>query len=348
MKSRIKCRFKKIIAVGLAIAMLASSLHDGTGVLEVFAATDSVSIEIAPTIRMGDYPPMIRDEFLEWASQRGIRHFNIDGSVFPAGIFFGFSNGKSFSYGALDGVILYIAYRLSVVSESRTVFIQEVPCEIEIYRNSRTFTPITFTNPTPIMFSDEELTEMIANVPFQNPMEVRSAITLPNRRLTESELVAWIDEYNEMGGATAFELAVIQEVNRARARYGLHPLTLDPALMLSARLKAQEFGDLQYYDHLSPVHGTVTSAALMFGFEGWGAAEAISRAGSNSSVPSFRSAAEGVVWGQLASTSGHRENLLHPTAYSVGFGSFFSIYSTGRDGNLNYVFYIVTKFGWSD
>ena len=64
-KSKIKYRFKKLIAVGLAIVILAGNLHNDAGVLEVFTATDSVSIEIAPTIRMGDNPPMIRDEFME-------------------------------------------------------------------------------------------------------------------------------------------------------------------------------------------------------------------------------------------------------------------------------------------
>ena len=109
-KNRIKHGFRKLLTVGLAIIILAGSFHNGAGVLEVFATTDSVSVEIVPTIRMGDNPPMIRDEFLEWASQRGLRHFNIDGSIFPTGIFFGFSNGKSFSYGALDGAILSIVW----------------------------------------------------------------------------------------------------------------------------------------------------------------------------------------------------------------------------------------------
>lgn len=358
MKNEVKKDFrkgyKKFVAVGLVVMVLIGSFHSSAGILEVFAVTNSataktVTTEIAPTIRMGDNSPMIRDEFLKWANQRGIRHLNIDGRIYPAGIFFNGNSGKSFSYGELNGAILYISPRLGVVSESRIIFIQEMPCEIEIYRNRREFTPIIFTSPTPIHFSYNELAIMIENVPHKNPMDVRSAIILPNRRLTEYELAEWIAEYNEMGGATALELAVIQEVNRVRANYGLHPLALDPALMLSARLKAQEFGDLQYFDHYSPVHGTVTDAALMFGFEGWGTAEAISLSGSNSrGVPVFRSNAERVVGGQLASTRGHRDNLLHPRAYSVGFGAFFSPNSTGRNGNLNYAFYVVTKFGFFD
>jgi len=40
-----------------------------------------------------------------------------------------------------------------------------------------------------------------------------SGITLPNRRLTETERQTWIDEYNQMGGATNFELEVVRLIN---------------------------------------------------------------------------------------------------------------------------------------
>ena len=172
---------------------------------------------------------------------------------------------------------------------------------------------------TPIYFSDEELTAMIESVPHRNPMDVRSAITLPKKQLTEYELATWIAEYNEMSGATTFELTVVREVNRVRARYELHPLALDPALMLSARLKTQEFGDLQYFGHNSTVHGTPAESAHMLGFEGRRVSETITQSGSSSAVE-FRTNTERIVGGMLASTRGHRDILLNPNAYSVGLG----------------------------
>ena len=206
----------------------------------------------------------------------------------------------------------------------------------------RDTSPIIFYDLTPIHFSDEELTAMIESVPLASPMDARSSIVLPNRRLTESELEAWIMDYNEIGGVTAFELGVIREVNRVRERYRLHPLALSPALMMSARLKTQEFGDLQYYGHRSPIHGMPWEAALMFGVRGF-VGEAITRSGSNG-VPSFISTPEMVVGGMLASNRGHRELLLDPNLYSVGFGSFFSPNSTGASGNMSYMFYYATMF----
>jgi uncharacterized protein YkwD len=204
--------------------------------------------------------------------------------------------------------------------------------------------PVIFDDITPILFSDEELTVMIDNVPNEGPFETRSAITLPNRSLTESELAAWINEYNnEIGGASAFELGVIREVNRVRAQHGLRPLKLSPALMMSARLKTHEFADLQYYSHTSIVHGSPTAASRMFGFEG-SVAESMTRAGSNGE-PWLFSTSESIVAGMMASNRGHREILLNPNLQSVGFGAFFSPNSRGRDGNMTHMFYFVTKFG---
>jgi uncharacterized protein YkwD len=164
--------------------------------------------------------------------------------------------------------------------------------------------------------------ETTNNIPRQNPLDAKSKITLPGRQLTEYELDTWIDEYNEMGRATTFELDVIKEINRVREYYGLNPLALDLSLMMSSRLKAQEFGDLQYYAHISPVHGSPMQSARMFGFEGLSVAEAITQSGSNGK-PILRTTPERIVAGMLASSRGHREILLNPNIASVGFGAFF-------------------------
>jgi uncharacterized protein YkwD len=112
--------------------------------------------------------------------------------------------------------------------------------------------------------------------------------------------------------------------------------------MMSARLKTQEFGDLQHFSHYSPVHGSISEAAHMFGFEGF-ASEAITRSGS-SGAPIFRTNPERIVGGMLASTRGHRDILLSPYVYSVGFGAFFSPNSRGARGNMSHMFYFATKF----
>ena len=341
---RMRTVLRKFISIGIAFTIFMGGIHYGVGVSVIFAAT-----VYSPTIRMGNNDPMTRDEFMEWRNQRGIRHFNIDGRIYPAGIFFDWGSGKSFDYGELSGGILHVVLR------SYTIDWYNGPTDIEsTYTNGYAAQdpqeyiyplPLIFTDFTPVLFSEYELTELIETVPHQNPLDTRSAITLPNRRLTEYELATWVDEYDEMGGVTAFELAVVREINRIREYYGLRPLAIDPALMMSARLKTQEFGDLQYVGHISPVHGSPTEAARMLGFGGLSVSETITRAG-RIGEPVFRATPEGIVGGMLASTRGHRAILLNPDTYSVGFGAFFSPNSTGPNSNMSHMFYFVTKFGF--
>jgi len=337
----VKTKFKGICAFALVLIMLISSIYHNAGTMNIYAEVVSY-----PTIQMGDNAPMTREEFLDWVEQKNIRFLDIEGRIMPTGAFFEWYNGNVFGYEKLEDRILYVYLIPNAVSDNRESSINDFhvtdvdePPHTQMPDDT---SPVIFYDLTPILFTDEELTAMIERVPFQNPMYTRSSITLPNRRLTESELEAWITEYNEMGGATAFELGVIREINRVREQYGLHPLALNPSLMMSARLKTQEFGDLQYYSHYSPVHGTVSSASRMFGFEGF-AAETIARSGSNG-VPVFNSTPERIVGGMLASSGRHRDILLNPIAYSVGFGSFFSPNSTGANGNLTHSFYFATIF----
>ena len=332
--------YKKFTALGLALIMLVG-IYNGIGTVEVSAAAN------VPTIVMGDNAPMTRDEFMEWRTQRGIRHINIDGRIYSAGIFFDWANGQSFNYGELNGGILHVTLRANVIAENNVPSQNTPTISAQPPLSGGSYTPVIFTDTKPILFSYDELTAMIESVPHQNPLDVQSEITLPNRRLTEAELEAWIDEYNKMGGVMAFELAVVREINRVREQYGLNPLALDPTLMMAARLKTQEFGDLQYQAHISPVHGRPAEAARMFGFEGSGVSETFTQSGSNG-TPEFRTNAERVVGGMLASTRGHREILLNPNLYSVGFGASFSPYSTGRNNNMSHMFYFVTKFGFNN
>jgi len=336
-----KTKFKGIIVFSLAVMMIMGSIYFGVGTTSIYAENRSL-----PTIQIGDNAPMTRDEFMDWREQRGIRHFSIEGRVMPAGAFFDWYNGNVFRYGELKDMVLYVYLIPNVSSNSRSPSdapIVEVPSiEIPSPQSPNDTSPVIFYDLTPILFSDEELATMIESVPLAGPMDARSSITLPNRRLTESELEAWINEYNEMGGVTAFELGVIREINQVREQYGLHPLALNPSLMMSARLKTQEFGDLQYYAHYSPVHGTVSAASRMFGFNGF-AGETITRSGGTG-TPVLDSTPEGIVRGMLDSSRGHRDILLSPIVYSVGVGAFFSPNSTGASGNMSHMFYFATMF----
>ena len=65
------------------------------------------------------------------------------------------------NYGELNGAVLHVFLRPDMVSENRTIFIETTLDVNEIYQNNNRFTPVIFTEMTPIYFSDEELNTMI-------------------------------------------------------------------------------------------------------------------------------------------------------------------------------------------
>ena len=334
-----------ILAITLALVMTMGNILAGS-TANVLASTTNLHAML-PTIRMGENAPMTREEFMDWREQKGIRHFSIDGRIYPAGIFFNGNHGRAFRYGEITDMILHVYLMPGSVSESRELTAQE-PANVPGPETSPSpgqipASPVTFDNLTAVLFSDEELTALIEGTPHTGPLETRSTINLPNRRLTETELKAWIADYNDVGGASAFEIGVVREINRVRVRYGLHPLALCPALMMSARFKVQEFGDLQYFGHISPVYGSPALSSQMFGVTGF-ANETLTQSGSNG-APALLSTPESIVNGMLASTRGHREILLNPRLSSVGFGAFFSPNSRGASGNTTHMFYFATHFG---
>ena len=168
----------------------------------------------------------------------------------------------------------------------------------------------------PTLPTYEQLLELIALAP--EITETRSATTLANRRITETELAAWVAEYWELGGINAFELEVVRLINIERENVGLAPLALDPLLMMAARFHSQEMADLRFFSHRSPHHGRGRDRAVMFGHENiqedvWGVMENIS--GSTRSP-------ETVVQGWMRS-AGHRATILDADAIflTIGIGA---------------------------
>jgi len=124
--------------------------------------------------------------------------------------------------------------------------------------------PPTISQTEPTMLTAEELQELSETAP--DFTETRSAATLADRRITEAELTAWIAEYWELG-INAFELEVVRLINIERENHRLHPLSINPTLMMAARFHSQQMADLQFFSHRSTHHGRGTYRAEMFGHE---------------------------------------------------------------------------------
>jgi uncharacterized protein YkwD len=169
--------------------------------------------------------------------------------------------------------------------------------------------PVLFDGLT--MLGSDELLAWIEIAP--NHEDTRSATILPNRRLTDSELEAWIEEYRELGGINAFELEVIRLINEIRVEYGLSPWVISMELSMAARFHSQEMADLNYFSHTSPVYGSPSGRAEIFGHRNtrgdWQTLENIGR----NSTP------ERLVNAWMNSPS-HRAALLGSNFVSVGIG----------------------------
>jgi len=149
----------------------------------------------------------------------------------------------------------------------------------------------------------------------------QSEITLPYRRLTDSERAVWIAEYFEMGGHIPYEEELIRLINEERVGLGLNALELDPVLAMGTRFHAQimsTFGVEGNWGHHVGPYSTNGRGASMNTVRVFGAGRTGSLHG-NASTGSFNRPPANVVAGLLNSPA-HCRNLLNPHSRYIGTG----------------------------
>jgi uncharacterized protein YkwD len=158
----------------------------------------------------------------------------------------------------------------------------------------------------------------IENMKDDNRIPI-SSIELPNRRLTETERLAWIDEYKEMGGYSAFELEVVRLINIERQRFNLQTVEIDDTLMMASRFYAQIKATQDvgighnigpYATNPSASHGASANVAEAFGGR--------LRWNGGNSGGGYRTP-ESLVTGWMNS-DGHRRYILSPEHRYIGIG----------------------------
>ncbi|GAV22157.1 CAP domain-containing protein [Carboxydothermus pertinax] len=120
---------------------------------------------------------------------------------------------------------------------------------------------------------------------------------------------------------TADEQRFLELTNQARIKNGLKPLTLDPRLVQTARLKAQDMAKLGYFGHYSPTYGKPSTMMIAFGIKDyrWIGGENLAQ---NSTVDRAFTA--------LMNSPTHRANILDPRYTHIGVASV----TGGRYGKL--------------
>lgn len=166
----------------------------------------------------------------------------------------------------------------------------------------------------------------------------KTSITLPNRRLTDTERNQWISDYRAHGGATANEREVIRLVNIERQAHGLEPVVIDDRLMMAARFFAQQANDIDerayaggsnshnfgpYALNPSARHGASEQVARAFGND-------LGRWGGGNWFSGGTMTAEALVRGWMNSP-GHRNYILSPEHRYAGAGQF--------PGGISYLFF---------
>ena len=108
---------------------------------------------------------------------------------------------------------------------------------------------------------------------------------------------------------TADEQWMATRVNEERARRGLEPLQVDPALTDLARKKSQDLVDHDYFAHQSPTYGSPADMAKNAGITYWLCGENLARSGTVQDAHDL-----------LMDSSAHRANILNSNYTHVGIG----------------------------
>lgn len=231
-----------------------------------------------------------------------------------------------------------VGYSLDWNRGTRTVVITSTPISEQEPEPEPESTPEPDPIPEPEPESTPEpdpIPELEPGTPqyWRNSVDAtRSSITLPNRRLTQSERDDWIAEYNLLGGANAFELEVARLISAIRVENGLSAVTIDNTLMMAARFYTQIMVDLDTglghnmgpYRIEGATHGASREVVRAFGGElRWN--------GGNGS--GGRQTPQDVVDGWMNS-DGHRRYILSTEHLYIGAGRSHG----GPFGSFTYLF----------
>ncbi|MHB1126364.1 MAG: peptidoglycan-binding protein [Bacillota bacterium] len=112
-------------------------------------------------------------------------------------------------------------------------------------------------------------------------------------------------------GLSANEQWVLNTLNSQRAQGGLKALAVDPRLMNTARLKAQDLVNKGYYGHISPTYGSPNEMMRAFGITGY------SWLGGENIVAA-RTVSEG--YSKWLGSVAHRNNMFNSRYTHIGIG----------------------------
>lgn len=104
---------------------------------------------------------------------------------------------------------------------------------------------------------------------------------------------------------------MLQLINQERTRAGLHPLQVDSCLVQTARAKAKDMIDNNYFGHVSPTLGNPYEQMKAAGITGYTILGGENLAGNQSVEAAHQ---------RLMNSPGHRANIMDSRYTHVGIG----------------------------
>lgn len=159
-----------------------------------------------------------------------------------------------------------------------------------------------------------------ANKNLKNPSLIypNQKIILPSGAGTSTSTASGSDRIPQgnasaiAGSVEAKENAVLQLVNKERAKQGLKPLTMSTKLIDLAEMKARDMAEKNYFSHTSPTYGTPFQMLQKYG---------VTYRAAGENIAAGQKTAEAVMRDWLNS-SGHRANIMNPNFTEIGVGYF--------------------------
>jgi len=165
------------------------------------------------------------------------------------------------------------------------------------------------------LFEEIELPEEF--IEFAPHSTWNPSMPLPNRRLTNAELNAWIN----LHWIDQIDIEIVRLTNIERVNHGLQPFIFDVGLSRAARFKSQEMSDLNYFSHDSPVYGSFIGIPRdLFGLQFSAIAENIAQGMGSAATNDLANATADRVVRAWMNSAGHRANILNANLTHIGVG----------------------------
>ena len=170
---------------------------------------------------------------------------------------------------AINPILEILRYDLTWDSATQTVNIISPPVDpIIITRNGETVVRADETG-VHILARVHLTQEEIQNIlPLARTQQQTRMSPHPDRPMTQQELAAWNQEYDDLGGMNNVELDALYLLNNIRREYNLPLFTLCPYLSRASRLHTNLHADFDAntWDtrHYDPIYGWPTQRSVLF------------------------------------------------------------------------------------